>query len=739
MPISFESKETGRLHLRTGVISVKDRHGRRELHTPHFHPILNIITGPPTRAAYLDGYGPLMANGGVWKWLKRLTLRDVGVPYATRKHPLGAQTFPPMEGFLTQVLNFIDYHISADMLDRWLGTHGGEKRTIVEYIHEELEAAKRLHPEHRPRESPPFLFLDSGGYKLLSAQQIDLSRYGWTASPKDILNVQLAFGGDLLATLDYPVHPHSADADARDRYAKSTENAIETLKLLRDSGRGDCDDKMLYLAVHGRNRREMHDYVRHLLKRVAAEKLYDRPFGLALGSLVPLNASPARLMDSVHGAMEAFHAAAAIHPRFDPARIPVHAFGVNGSLAPLVTFMGVDSYDGSSFVQAAQKLTYLSPGGFTPWRFESLTELPCGCRGCTLMKRGRWENAPRGAPKEGLAAIQYIVSPQTESYSGYFEWKDGYVDGIRAPPKTNAQKDGLEETVPGVPRSYFYALLALHNMETQLTIADVLRSAKSSDEPIERLTAELAQKVKTRKILNLMTAYEPGLSEYLWRVGVKRLGSRVTTKRPRQEVREPRPLPVQVDLERKPVRVGRNDAPEIRVNPHLKPEDFDISKTDYRMPEVPVILLLPCSKRKPYSESSTHRFVLRGLEAAGVPRDRIHVVTLSGNYGPVPQPFEQADHVLAYDYMLHSTNEDRIALVARRTREFLQRHEGRYGTVIGYCTPKPYRKAMQMALEGRRNARLLPDPLRAHTMSEFRNGDNLGQLVEEIKKHLAAE
>lgn len=749
--IYFEAEETGRLHLRTGTIRVKDKHGSRELHTPHFHPIMNIITGPPTRAEYLDGYGPLSANGGIWKWIKRLALRDVGVPYPTPEHPLGAKTFPPMEGFLTQVLHFIDYHITEDMLDRWLGTHGGEPKTIVEYMREELAQAQRKHPQFRPRKKPPFLFLDSGGYKLLSSQQIDLSRYGWTANPRDILNIQLAFGGDLLATLDYPVHPQAADADARERYAKSMNNAIEALTLLRDSDREDADDKLLYLAVHGRNRREMHDYMRALLKRVAEEKLYDRPFGLALGSLVPLNSSPRALMDSVRGAMEAFHAANEIHPRFDPNKIPVHAFGVNSGLAPLVTFMGVDSYDGSSFVQAAHKLTYLSPGGFTPWRFERLTDLPCGCRGCTLMKRGRWENAHRGAPTEGLEAVKYIMSPesQKEPESGeeenerkYFEWKDGYADNLVAPPKTKLQRDGLEDTPQGVPRSYFYGLLALHNMETSLNLAATLRSAKDSAEPIELLTAELAKNVKSRKILQMLTSYEPELSDYLWRIGVKRLGSRVTTRplhSTGNEVKQVKPLAVQVNLDRKPVgsagsRAG--SAPAIQPNPHLGPSDFDIEETSYEMPRVPVVLLLPCSKRKPYSESSTHKFVRKHLEQAGIPMDQIHIVTMSGNYGPVPQPFETADNVLAYDYMLHATNKDRIELVADRTRRFLLAHETKYKVVIGYCTPKPYRKAMQLALEARRNAKLLPDPLRAHTVSEFRNAKNIQQLVDEIKKHV---
>ncbi len=738
MPIAFESKETGRLHLRTGTFLARDGSRKRELHTPHFHPILNIITGPPTQADYLNGYGPLMANGGVWKWLKRLTLRDVGVPYSTDEYPDGASTFPEMEGFLTQVLHFLDYHISDDMLDRWLGTRSGRGRTIPNYLREELRNAPA---DMRPRRQPPFLFLDSGGYKLLSSQQIDLSRYGWRAVPRDILNLQLAFGGDFLASLDYPVHPAAPDADARERFVQSMDNAIQTLQLLKDSGREDADEKLVYLAVHGRNRREMHDYMRAILGRVVDEGLQDRPFGLALGSLVPLNSSPRALMDSVRGAMEVFHRADEIDPSLDPSRIPIHAFGVNSGLAPFLTLMGVDTYDGSSFVQASHNLTYLSPGGFTPWRFETLRELPCGCRGCTLIKRGRWENAPRGAPTEGLAAAQWIMSPQTESYSGYFEWKDGYVDHQRSPPKTRAQKDGLEDTPPGVPRSYFYALLSLHNMETGLVMAEMLRSAKRGTEPIERLIATAASNIKHRKVLQTMTSIHPELSEYMWKVGVKRLGSRVTTRPTHVSASTSRPAPMQMDLSGRPVegRSRGSAAAEIQVNAHLGPQDFDILSTDYQMPRVPVLLLLPCTKRKPYAESSTHRFIDKSLRAAGIPMGLVHKVTISGNYGPVPESFETTTNVLAYDYMLHTSNKDRIDLVAERTQRFLKQHEGRYDFVVGYCTPKPYRKAFGLALEGRRNAALLPSPLRAHTVSEFRSATNVAQLIEEIRKHIPAE
>src|SRR5205823_4072399 len=91
---------------------------------------------------------------------------------------------------------------------------------------------------------------------------------------------------------------------------------------------------------------------------------------------------------------------------------------------------------------------------------------------------------------------------------------------------------------------------------------------------------------------------------------------------------------VQLDLDRRVATgIGRNaaNAPIVNVNPHLTPQDFDISKTDYDMPRVPVVLLLPCSKRKPYSLSSTHRLVDKALRAASIPPNLVYKVTVSGN------------------------------------------------------------------------------------------------------------
>ncbi len=53
------------------------------------------------------------------------------------------------------------------------------------------------------------LFLDSGGFKLLYKTGLDLEEFGIykDTEAEDILNLQLGFEGDIVASLDYPFLP----------------------------------------------------------------------------------------------------------------------------------------------------------------------------------------------------------------------------------------------------------------------------------------------------------------------------------------------------------------------------------------------------------------------------------------------------------------------------------------------------------------------------------------------------
>ncbi|HUR61614.1 MAG TPA: DUF5591 domain-containing protein [Candidatus Thermoplasmatota archaeon] len=68
----------------------------------------------------------------------------------------------------------------------------------------------------------------------------------------------------------------------------------------------------------------------------------------------------------------------------------------------------------------------------------------------------------------------------------------------------------------------------------------------------------------------------------------------------------------------------------------------------YQPPPADVLVLFPCSARKPYKLSRSHRHYLRTLEASGM-RHRIHEVMVTSPLGLVPRDLEELYPANAYD------------------------------------------------------------------------------------------
>ena len=60
------------------------------------------------------------------------------------------------------------------------------------------------------------MFLDSGGFKLLHNTELSLSKFGIHKETEtdDILDFQLGLGGDIIASLDYPLPPGLVRSEA---------------------------------------------------------------------------------------------------------------------------------------------------------------------------------------------------------------------------------------------------------------------------------------------------------------------------------------------------------------------------------------------------------------------------------------------------------------------------------------------------------------------------------------------
>ncbi len=105
-------------------------------------------------------------------------------------------------------------------------------------------------------------------------------------------------------------------------------------------------------------------------------------------------------------------------------------------------------------------------------------------------------------------------------------------------------------------------------------------------------------------------------------------------------------------------------------------------------PSKSVLLLVPCSRTKPYRRSPSHRRFARALE--GLPHlERLHVVSLSSPIGVVPRELEDIPPARNYDIPVTGdwSPEERTVIV-RGLRHLIER--GRYRKIIAHLDPEEY-------------------------------------------------
>ncbi|MFN8515598.1 MAG: hypothetical protein U0232_21585 [Thermomicrobiales bacterium] len=283
--------------------------------TPILYPVLNLVTGTTPN------------GGGIWRYI----VNDL-LDHEHQNSPI-----------LSQVLHFLDFHLLPHMLKRWRG------KTLRQHYRDRREPIDFRAP----------LFLDSGGFKLLFKPDLTLAQYGLLRPGEEaesILRLQKDFGGDLVASLDYPLPPNLDPTEARERMRRSEANALRALELLSSGDEFADYAPLLYIACHGLTADDIEDYVRRTLAAIVERGLPTQGIGIAIGSLVPLR-SAHKLVDLVgiiQGALRGI-------PETLRATLPIHVFGVSGDLIPLLTYLGVDSFDSSTYIQASRSLKYYHP------------------------------------------------------------------------------------------------------------------------------------------------------------------------------------------------------------------------------------------------------------------------------------------------------------------------------------------------------------------------------------------
>ena len=104
------------------------------------------------------------------------------------------------------------------------------------------------------------------------------------------------------------------------------------------------------------------------------------------------------------------------------------------------------------------------------------------------------------------------------------------------------------------------------------------------------------------------------------------------------------------------------------------------------------LLLLPCSKGRPYAASRSHRRILTHLMGHGFREGaEFDRVTLSGLYGPVHWRHESLPPILSYDFPLgRNVSERHLAYLRLRTANVLNVLRHRYKRIIALLHPKAY-------------------------------------------------
>lgn len=425
----FSAKVSRHGHSRTGKLRLP----QTELCTPLLFPVVCLLTGTTAR------------GGGLWKYVLQA---DVSNGLLRRNLPV-----------MSQVLHFLDFIPNRSKeLEKW------RKLGIRQRYSDDVSPSVQY--------TAP-LFLDSGGFKLLWNKSVNLSAYGLSIEdgkgPQTILELQKDLGGNIVATLDYPLPPGLAQAEAEERMHKSIHNAVSAALYLQNS---PDYQPFLFVAAHGQERVSMGQYVKQVFDKFQAQDLKDYQFGFAVGSLVPLRGAHkySAIIELLRGLRENI-------PQERQDKIPIHVFGVTGNIVPILAYLGIDSFDSSTYVQETRSLKYIDPKTGRTHPVLEMDELTCNCRVCQQVN------------------LQ--------------EMQDALTSEIRGRPLPS-----------GHYKSKYYGDIALHNLEMDFKVVKDTRDAIEADSLQDYLIQHTEKFAKLRSVLNIIAKEDDSLQFRLTRTVV---------------------------------------------------------------------------------------------------------------------------------------------------------------------------------------------------------------------------
>lgn len=194
------------------------------------------------------------------------------------------------------------------------------------------------------------IFADSGGF--------DFAQEGVDTTPARTLETQRTIDADIFGTVDIPIDRGNRDAENQQRIKDGVDNAIRASEL-------HASDGLLFASVHGYDP----ETVKNTLTYLEQNGEFD---GYALGSMVPIRTDYEKVTKLILAARRATDK-------------HLHVYGLGGIVyQPLLLYLGVDSFDSSSFVRSAGNRNYLIPGfgGQKLKTIDSMDYLPCSCPIC---------------------------------------------------------------------------------------------------------------------------------------------------------------------------------------------------------------------------------------------------------------------------------------------------------------------------------------------------------------------
>lgn len=194
------------------------------------------------------------------------------------------------------------------------------------------------------------IFADSGGYDF-KHDEVD-------TTPTQTLETQQQIGADIYGTVDLPISKENRVSENQRRIKKSIQWALA-------ASEAHDDDALLIASVHGYDPETIRNSIRHLEKNGDFD-------GYAVGSLVPIRTDYEKVTKLILSARRETDK-------------HLHVYGLGGLVyQPLLLYLGVDSFDSSSFIRSGGKRRYLIPGfgGEELRNIEELEHLPCSCPIC---------------------------------------------------------------------------------------------------------------------------------------------------------------------------------------------------------------------------------------------------------------------------------------------------------------------------------------------------------------------